>query len=243
MNAHASISRRDSLTACALAIVLTVLLFAWSPSLRQGFSPLRAIPPVVTYCPSDIKAGNRSSEPLDPCARCARDPALIALSATMMLPQLAGNRTDTVMPPLDAARRLPLSMETSAQESDNRFPLLMPPRPMTPLRFQRLSAPATSAPKTPPPYRLEQTGDWHGRSVDISSLLNLNEPAENWSFSARLHYDKSGQVQHVLLESAALDLTLRNEVVRRLYQCRITPTGDAGEGTLTVYGPGRMSRP
>lgn len=74
-------------------------------------------------------------------------------------------------------------------------------------------------------------------------MSTLSEPAGPWSFTVVLRYDETGQVQHAILESAALDQPMRNEVARRLYQCRITPSGASGEGRLTVSGPGRASRP
>ena len=69
-------------------------------------------------------------------------------------------------------------------------------------------------------------------------MFALSEPSAPWSFTAVLRYDATGWVQHALLESAALDLPLRDEVARRLYQCRVTPSGTPGEGCLTVSGPG-----
>ena len=69
-------------------------------------------------------------------------------------------------------------------------------------------------------------------------MLTLSEPSGPWSFTAVLRYDEIGRVQHAILESAALDQPLRDEVARRLYQCRVTPSGASGEGRLTVSGPG-----
>lgn len=247
MKARVSMTRRDSLTACALALVLTALLFTWSPALHPGFSLPRAVPPTIAYCPATLSAEDRQEhygECPDTSARCDRDPALIALSAAIMLPQVTSSPTNAVAPPLDAAHRLPLFMDISAPERYERTALLIPPRPMTPLAPPRLSAPAPARTQTPtPPYRVELSGDWRGRSVDISPLFAIVEPEGPWSFSVSLRYNEAGQVQHALLESVTLDQPLRDEVVRRLYQCRITPSGAAGEGRLTVCGPGRATRP
>ena len=245
MNPRASMMRRDVVSACVIVLATAAFLFAWSPSLRPGFSPVRLTPPVITYydeCP-------------DTRARCDRDPALIALSAAMMLSPDTDKRdqTDTVKPPLDAASRLLRFPDTPPTARDDQIPLLTPPRSMTPLAPQRLVLPvpisAGSVIGTKHPasaqlvYRMDLTGNWQGRSVDIAPMLALSEPSGPWSFTAVLRYDEAGRVQHALLESAALDLPLRDEITRRLYQCRVTPGGAPGEGRLTVYGPGWASRP
>jgi hypothetical protein len=51
-----------------------------------------------------------------------------------------------------------------------------------------------------------------------------------------LRYDQTGRVQHAIIESATLDQPLRDEIARRIYQCRVTPSGASGEGRLTVSG-------
>ncbi|MFH1969615.1 MAG: hypothetical protein ABIJ53_04775 [Verrucomicrobiota bacterium] len=243
MNTRASIVRRDGVAACVLTLATVACLFTWSPSLRPGFSPPRPAPPAITYydeCP-------------DTRARCDRDPALIALSATMMLPPAKRGQANVVTPPLDTASRFLRFPDTPPTERNDQIPMLTPPRPMTHLAPQRLALPVpipasgvigTQRPASAPPaYQMELTGNWQGRSVDLAPMFALSEPSGPWSFTAVLHYDETGRVQHALLESAALDLLLRDEVTRRLYQCRITPSGAPGEGRLTVYGPGRASRP
>jgi len=221
--------RRDGMAACVLTLAVAALLFTWSPSLRPGFSPPRPVPPAITYydeCP-------------DTHARCDRDPALIALSAAMMLPPAKRGQADAVTPPLDAAYSLLRFPDTPPMERYDQVPVLTPPRPMTPLAPQRLAAPALRHPSpAPPSCRVDLIGDWRGCSVDLAPVFALSEPAGPWSFTAVLRYDHTGQVQHALLESAALDQPLRDEVARRLYQCRVTPSGTAGEGRLTVYSPG-----
>ena len=239
MNTRASMVRRDGVAACVFTLAVTAFLFTWSPSLRPGFAPPRLVPPAITYydeCP-------------DTRARCDRDPALIALSATMMLSPGKRGQTDAVTPPLDAAPSLLRFPDTPPTERNDRIPMLTPPRLMPSLAPQRLALPVpipaggvigTQRPSSaPPPYRMDLTGDLQGRSVDFTPMLALREPSGPWSFTAVLRYDETGRVQHALLESAALDLPLRDEVTRRLYQCRVTPSGASGEGRLTVYGPGR----
>ena len=116
---------------------------------------------------------------------------------------------------------------------------------MTPLAPQRLAVPEIPAggvigtkDSSPPSYRMDLTGDWRGRSVDLAPIFAPGGPIGSWSFTAVLRYDEAGQVQHALFESASLDQPLRNEVVRRLYQCRVTPPGAPGEGRVMVYGLG-----
>ena len=244
MNTRAFMVRRDGVAACVLTLATAAFLFTWSPSLRPGFSPPRLAPPTITYydeCP-------------DTHARCDRDPALIALSAAMMLPPAKRGQANAVTPPLDAASRRLRFPDTPPTERNDQIPMLTPPRPMTPLAPHRLALPVpipaggvigtqrpSSAPPVrplPPAYRMDLTGNWQGRSVDLTPMFAMSEPTAPWSFTAVLRYDETGRVQHALLESATLDLPLRDEVARRLYQCRVTPSGAPGEGRLTVYGPG-----
>ena len=257
MNAHASMARRDVVAACVLTLAVAAFLFTWSPSLHPGFSPPRLVPPTITYCPARLTTGDHQ-EHYDEW-NAAHSPALIALSATMMLPPAKRDQTDAVTPPLDAAARLLRFTDTPPPERNDQIPMLTPPRPMTPLAPQRLALqvpipaggvigtqrPALAPPvrPLPPAYRMDLTGNWQGRSVDLTPMFALREPTAPWSFTAVLCYDETGRVQHALLESAALDLPLRDEVTRRLYQCRVTPSGAPGEGRLTVSGPGRASRP
>jgi|GEM_PF-5889165 len=231
MNTRASMARRDVMTACILTLAVAALLFTWSPSLRPGFSPPRPAPPTITYfdeCP-------------DTTARCDRDPALIALSAAMMLPPDKRGQADAVTPPLDAAYSLLRFPDMPSMERHDQITVLTPPRPMIPMAPQRLAASvlARHPISAPPSYRVDLIGDWQGRSVDLAPMSTLREPAGPWSFTVVLHYDQAGQIQHAILESAALDQPMRNEVARRLYQCRVTPSGVSGEGRLTVSGPGR----
>lgn len=243
MNTRASMARRDVVLACVLMLAAAAFLFTWSPSLRPGFSPEPLAPPVITY----------SDECPDTRARCDRDPALIALSAAMMLSTDKRDQTDTVTPPLDTASHRLRFPDTPTTERHDQIPMLTPPRPMTPLAPQRLALtvppasgvtgtqrPSSASPvrPLPPAYRMDLTGDWQGRSVDLAPMLTLSEPSGPWSFTVVLRYDETGRVQHALLESTTLDLPLRDEVTRRLYQCRVTPSGAPGEGRLTVYGPG-----
>ena len=243
MNAHSSMARRDGMAACVLTLAVAALLFTWAPSLRTGFSPPRLAPPTITYCPSLLTTGDHQ-EYYDEW-NAAHSPALIALSATMMLPPAKRDQIDAITPPLDTASRLLRFPDTPPTERYDQIPMLTPPRPMNPLALQRLtlSAPTQRPSSAPPTYRIDLIGNWQGRSVDIAPMFALHEPSGPWSFTVVLRYDETGQVQHALLESAALDQPLRDEIIRRLYQCRITPGGAPGEGRLTVSGPGRASRP
>ncbi len=251
MNTRASMVRRDGVAACVLTLAAAALLCTWSPSLRPGFAPPRLASPAIAYCPALLTTGDHQ-EHYDEW-NAAHSPALIALSATMMLSPEKRDQTDAVTPPLDAAARLLRFLDTPPTERNDQIPILTPPRPMTPLAPQRLALPVpipaygvigTQRPSSAPPvYRMDLTGNWQGRSVDIAPLLALSEPSSPWSFTAILRYDETGRVQHALLESAALDLPLRDEVTRRLYQCRVTPSGAPGEGRLTISGPGRAARP
>jgi len=251
MNTRVSMARRDGVAACVLTLATAAFLFTWSPSLRPGFLPPQPVPPAITYCPATLTAGDYQ-EHYDEW-NAAHSPALIALSATMMLPPAKHGQADAVTPPLDAASRLLRFPDTPPTERNDQIPMLTPPRPMTPLAPQRLALPVpipagsvigTQRPSSAPPaYRMDLTGNWQGRSVDLAPMLTLNEPTAPWSFTAVLRYDETGRVQHALLESTALDLPLHDEVARRLYQCRVTPGSAPGEGRLMVYGPGRASRP
>ncbi|MCX6993706.1 MAG: hypothetical protein NT011_11275 [Kiritimatiellaeota bacterium] len=239
MNTRASMVRRDVVLTCALVLAVAAFLFTWSPSLRPGYSPARLTPPAITYCPALLTTDDHQ-EHYDEW-NAAHSPALIALSAAMMLSPDKRDQTDTVTPPLDTASRLLHFLDTPPTERNDQIPMLTPPRPMTPLAPQRLALPAPPQrpSPTPPAYRMDLTGNLQGRSVDLAPMSALNGPSGPWSFTVVLRYDETGRVQHVLLESAALDLPLRDEVVRRLYQCRVTPSGAPGEGRLTVYGPGQ----
>jgi len=243
MNTRASMVKRDVLAACVLTLAAGALLFTWSPSLRPGFSPPQPVPPVITYCPAALTAGDHQEYHDE--WNAAHSPALIALSATMMLPPAKRDQIDAITPPLDTASRLLRFPDTPPTERYDQIPMLTPPRPMNPLALQRLtpSAPTQRPSSAPPTYRIDLIGNWQGRSVDIAPMFALHEPSGPWSFTVVLRYDETGQVQHALLESAALDQPLRDEIIRRLYQCRITPGGAPGEGRLTVSGPGRASRP
>lgn len=251
MNTYFSMARRDGVAACVLTLVVAAFLFTWSPSLRSGFSPPRPVPPAITYCPAALTAEDHQ-EHYDEW-NATHSPSLIALSAAMMLPSAKRGQVDTVTPPLDAAYSLLRFPDTPPLERHDQIPMLIPPRPMIHLAPQRLAAPVpiltsgvigTRHPSLAPPfYRVDLIGDWRGRSVDLSPMSTLSEPAGPWSFTAFLRYDQTGQVQHALLESATLDQPLRDEVARRLYQCRVTPSGASGEGRLTVSGSGRASHP
>ncbi|MBU4285614.1 MAG: hypothetical protein KKD76_01790 [Verrucomicrobia bacterium] len=243
MNTRASMARRDRMAACVLTLAVAAFLFIWSPSLHPGFSPARLTPPAITYCPALLTTGDHQ-EHYDEW-NAAHSPALIALSATMMLSPDKRGQTDAVTPPLDTAARLLRFPDTPPTERNDQIPMLTPPRPMTPLTPQRfaLPTPVQRPSLAPPAYRMDLTGNWQGRSVDLAPMFAIREPSGPWSFTAVLRYDETGRVQHALLESAALDLPLRDEVIRRLYQCRVTPSSAPGEGRLTVYGPGRASRP
>ena len=240
MNTRASIVRRDRVAACVITLATAAFLFAWSPSLRPGFSPARLAPPTITYCPTLLTTGDHQ-EHYDEW-NAAHSPALIALSAAMMLSPDKRDQTGAVTPPLDTAARLLRFPDTPSTERNDQVPMLTPPRPMTPLVPHRLAlsaAPTQRLSSAPPSCRVDLIGDWRGRSVDLAPISTLSEPSGPWSFTAVLCYDETGRVQHALLESAALDLPLRDEVARRLYQCRVTPSGAPGEGRLTVSGPGR----
>ena len=251
MNTRASMARRDGMLACIFTLAVAVLLFAWSPSLHPGFSPPRLAPPTITYC-SALLTDDAHQEHYDEW-NAVHSPALIALSAAMMLPTAKNGQTNAITPPLDAASRFLCFTDTSATKQDDPIPMLTPPRPMNPLASQRFAVPAPipaggairtrNQPPPQPSCRVDLIGNWQGHSVDLAPMSTLSEPSGPWSFTAVLRYDETGRVQHALLESAALDLPLRDEVVRRLYQCRVTPSGTPGEGRLTVSGPGRASRP
>ena len=243
MNTHSSMIRHDGVAAGVITLAVAALLFTWSPSLRPGFSPPRPVPPVITYCPAALTAGDHQ-EYYDEW-NAAHSPSLIALSAAMMLPVAKRVQANAVTPPLDAPHCLLSFTPPPHMKRYDQIPVLTPPRPMTPLAPQRLAAPtlAQHPSPAPPSCWVDLIGDWRGRSVDLSPLSTLSEPAGPWSFTVILHYDQNGRVQHVLLESAALDQPLRDEVVRRLYQCRVTPSGTSGEGRLKVSGPGRAFRP
>jgi len=243
MNTHASMAQRDVVTACVLTLAVAAFLFTWSPSLRPGFSPPRPVPPAIMYCPATLAAGDHQ-EYYDEW-KAAHSPSLIALSAAMMLPPAKRGQANSVTPPLNAAYSLLRFPDTPPMERYDPIPALTPPRPMTPLASLRLAAPALARHPSPAPRssRVDLIGDWQDRSVDLSPMSTLSEPAGPWSFTVVLRYDQTGQVQHAILESAALDQPLRDEVARRLYQCRVTPGGVSGEGRLTVSGPGRKARP
>ena len=252
MNARGSMAWRDVMGAGALTFALVALLFTWSPPLRAGFAPPRSAPPTITYCPPALTAGDlqgQNDESPD-TRRCDRDPALIALSAAMMLPPVKRGQTNAVTPPLDAAYsslRFP-DLPNTVREQYDRIPMLTPPRPMSPLEPQHLvspvpkSAPGVTGTRSPSPepsrYRVELTGDLRSHDVDLSPLFALSDLSESWSFTAVLRYDENGRVQHALLESTTLNQPLRDVVARRLYQCRVTPPGTPGEGKLAVSARG-----
>ncbi|MFH1478041.1 MAG: hypothetical protein ABIH24_11215 [Verrucomicrobiota bacterium] len=231
MNTRVSMIRRDIAASGMLTLAAAALLFTCSPRLHPGFSPPRPAPPTIIYsdkCP-------------DTRARCDRDPALIALSTAMMLPPVTHGQADTIKPPLDASARLLRFPDTPATERNEHISILTPPRHMSPLASQRLAFPVPTQRPSPaaPAYRMDLTGNWQGRTLDLAPMSTLREPSGPWSFTVILRYDATGQIQQALLESAALDLPLRDEIVRHLYQCRVTPSGAPGEGRLTVYGPGK----
>ncbi len=242
MNAHASIVRHDMVLAGGLVLIMATALFAWSPSLRPDFSPASLTPPTITYY----------AQSPDTRARFNQDPALIALSAAMMLPRTGHGKTDTVTPPLTSDARF-LSFTDKPTPKQNDHIIMLTPRPMSTPTLQRFAPhlpthdnnviwtrrPAVS----PRAYQIDFAGNWQGRSIDLTPVLALDEPAAPWSFTAVLRYDEDGRVQHALLESEELDATLRNKIAQRLYQCRIIPHGTPGEGRLTVSGPGRAARP
>lgn len=250
MKTRASMARHDVAMACALALAVAASLFLWSPSLRPEFAPARLTSPIITYCPARF-AADAHQEHYDEW-NAAHSPALIALSAAMLLSPDKRDQNDTVKPPLNADSRFLRFTDTPPAERSDQIPMLTPPRPMTMPTPQRLALsapqPANGAiePQRPssalPSYRIDLAGNWQGRSVDLAPMLALDEPAGPWSFTAVLRYDTAGRVQHTLLESATLDLPLRDEVVRLLYQCRVTPSDASGEGRMTVSGPGRISR-
>ncbi|MDD5679170.1 MAG: hypothetical protein PHW60_14445 [Kiritimatiellae bacterium] len=250
MNTRASMEWRDGMTACMLTLAVAALLFAWSPSLRPGFVPPRPAPPAIMYCPPALTAGDHQ-EHYDEWD-VTHSPALIALSAAMMLPPAKRSQAKTVTPPLDAAYSLLRFPDTHPVERDDQVPVLTPPRPMTHMAIQRLAtsvppaaqdAIATRQPSPKPAScQVDLIGDWRGRSVDLSPIQALSGYTRPWSFTAILRYDQTGQIQHAIIESAALDQTLRDEVARRLYQCRVSPGDISGEGRLTVSFPGRSSR-
>ncbi|MBI2437882.1 MAG: hypothetical protein HYV36_03595 [Lentisphaerae bacterium] len=266
---------RDRGLAIALMLAFVALLAGFSAPKSAPLAPRLPIPPLITYRHPALMSAD-CAEYYDEW-NAAHSPALFALSAAIMLPAAStlggsakgGKRAEatTLTPPLDPGYPFRLSFDRRATEDDGQLPLLIAPR--DPAMRRTIVPPRSTAgtalaaqrkPLTPPFYRLDLAGDLRGRSVDISPMFALEEPAEAWSFSAVLRYDKAGQVQHALLESAELPLadpsrlgqagrawagepSLRAEVVRRLYQCRIQPSGTAGEGRLTLYGPGRSSRP
>lgn len=245
MNTRSAMARRDWVAACVLTLAVAAFLFTWSPSLRPGFSPPRPMPPAITYCPAALMAGELQ-EHYDEW-NAAHSPSLIALSTAMMLPPAICGQAEAITPPLEAAYSLLRFPDTPPMERPDQITVLTPPRPMTHLAPQRLAALGSASayargtrPQAPatPSFRVNLTGNWEGRSVDLSPISALSEPAGPWSFTAVLRYDKTGRVQHALLESASLNQPLRDEVARRLYQCRVTPSGTSGEGRLTVSGPG-----
>ncbi len=180
-------------------------------------------------------------------------PALIALSASMMLSPDKSGPIDAITPPIDpAVRRLQFPYIAPEDRKDT-ISISTPPRPMTMRTLQgithSLAQPAgighgaqrrTAA--APQSYQMDLTGNWQGRSVDITPILALQEPSGPWSFTTFLRYDHAGRVQQALLESKGIEQPLRDEIARRLYQCRITPGHAPGEGCLTLSGPGRASR-
>lgn len=242
MNAPSFTARRDMLVSGALVLTTTAVLFAWSPSLRPDFLTAPMPPPTITYYAQSPDARAKSN----------RDPALIALSTAMMLPQARHGQADTVTPPLKTEARFLSFTDRPAQKPIEHLSMLTM-RPMSTPALQRL-APHLSTPDSnviwtrrpsvlPRAYHVDFTGNRQGRSIDLKPVLALDEPSVAWSFTAVLLYDENGRVQHVLLESAELDPPLRNQIAQHLYQCRITPPGKSGEDRLTVFGPGRASHP
>lgn len=250
MKMNASMAWRDSGLAGVLVLGLFALLCSFSPFPPSVLLPSPLLPAVITYQggnppPADQPAADNHEHNYEEW-RSGHSPALIALSASIMLPQTKRAETPLVAPPLEAGApslRFPV---IAAMEQENQVPLLSVRRSRTILTGHPQAATTLVKPGawlTPPFYRVDLSGDLRGQSVDLTPLEALPEPAGPWSFSAVLHYDQTGRVRHALLESASLEETLRAEVASRIYQCRVTPAGTAGEGRLTVFGPGRSARP
>jgi len=233
-------AQRDATAAGVLTAAVAAFLFTWSPALHPGSAPPRPAPPAIAYFPAALTAGDLQ-ENYDEW-NAAHSPALIALSAAMMLPPDESGQAEAVTPPLDAAYSRLRFPDTLPVERHDLLPVLTPSHRMTTPapRHPASTAPDRSPAPAPPARRVDLIGDWQGRSVDLAPVSALNEPAGPWSFTAVLRYDQDGQVQHAILEAAALDRPLRDEIARRLYQCRVTPGGASGEGRLTVSGPGRQ---
>lgn len=243
MNTRGSIVQRDWAKASVITLAALTLLFIRPVSRQPGFAPMRLAPPIITYCPALLTAGT-GQEHYDEW-NATHSPTLISLSAAMMLPAVKRSQADTVTPPLDTATGVIRFPDTPPTKRRDQTFMLTPPRPMNSLTAQHI-VPAVSVQhqsSTPPVYQMELTGNWQDRSVDIAPLLTLSEPSAPWSFTVVLRYDDTGRVQNALLETAALEAPLRDEITRRLYQCRVTPSGRSGEGRLTLSGPGRASRP
>lgn len=250
MSINASMAWRDSGLAGALVLGLFALFFGFFPSFHPAILPPRPPPSVILYQggsppPADQPAADNDKHNYQEWLS-AHSPALIALPATIMLPQTKRAEIPLVAPPLEAGAPLSRFPTISTAEQKNRVPLLTARRSRTILARRPEGATTLVKPGawlTPPFYRVDLSGDLRGQSVDLKPLEALPEPEGPWSFSAVLHYDQTGRVRHALLESSSLEETLRAEVASRLYQCRVTPAGTAGEGRLTVFGPGRSARP
>ncbi|MBI2441654.1 MAG: hypothetical protein HYV35_09810 [Lentisphaerae bacterium] len=267
MNTFAAVVWRDRALAVAITLILVALLFGFSSPLPLDFTPPPPAPPVFTFRPQAM-APDHYAEYYDEW-HAAYSPALFALSAPVMLPATStlgglvlrsegllrrvasakgGKRVEAglLSPPLEAGYPLHVAPYRPEPKDDERLPAgFDAPRAVAILAPRPGAGPALAPPRKllpPPAYRVDLAGELRGREVDLSPMFTLEEPAEPWSFSAALSYDATGQVRHALLESAALEPSLRAEVVRRLYQCRVRPAGTPGEGRLTLSGPGSSAR-
>jgi hypothetical protein len=81
---------------------------------------------------------------------------------------------------------------------------------------------------------LKQFSVWSNIVENISSVSGRKP----WSFTAQVRFNKEGAVDYVIVETSSVDDDLRQELIKRLYQCRLDGLTQACEGTVTISCPG-----
>ena len=241
---ESDLSRLIWLTALCLVLAGTAVLFYLFPEI-SSVSPLpRPFSPSVSYLIRDAHhlVGRDDSAELS----AVRSPTLISLPIGIIFPYFTREQINHITPPLKASpgRSFFLDMMSTRQPDmatvlqDRGHHRVERSRVFLPFKGSRVfDKPRLSGKHQ---VRMELSEGLRGKTIDHSCLaLDKWTKADGpWAVTLYVHFDETGKPVQVFLESRASDNTLNAEVIRNLYQCRLSEPGEPCEGRVTLWFSG-----
>jgi hypothetical protein len=221
-----------SITAGAIAA-----FFVLFPKLPDITSAPKPTAPIIQFMYSN---GNEAQQELLDL-NAVLSPILISLSDHLAIPEISGEKTTLLIPPLQTSNNKQLFPKwlrrnrfQTANSQDECFTQLYPSDNFPDIAFKRYNAFTNIPPDKTSSMEIQFKDSLQNYQLELAPLdySRFNATDNYWNIEAYVSFDKSGIPRHVLLSFPSDNHKLNKAVVKQIYASRLKNPDKQCEGHI-----------